>query len=169
MTPSLPFKISTLVFICNDSDELLLIKRAKKPNKDCWSPIGGKLNMELGESPYECARRESFEEVGLDLADSDLTCFGYISEKCYEGNGHWLMFLFTCHKHLTEIPPNIAEGHFAFFNRSEVDALNIPETDRKLLWPYYDSHKNGFIGLRSNCNPHQKLELIEELSIMRGS
>jgi 8-oxo-dGTP diphosphatase len=167
MATALPFKISTLIFIHNEYNELLLIKRAKSPNKDCWSPIGGKLEMEFGESPYECARRESFEEVGLHLEDKDLNCFGYISEKSYEGNSHWLLFLFNCNQLLKEIPPEISEGQFAFFKRSEIDTLKIPETDKKLLWPYYDSHRNGFIGLRSNCDPNHKLHLTEELSLLK--
>ena len=49
--------------------------------------------MALGESPYECAKRESYEELGLELHDDDLNLFGYVSEKNYEGGGHWLMFL----------------------------------------------------------------------------
>ncbi len=65
----LPFKISCLIFITNKKGENLLIKRNKSPNKNCWSPIGGKLNMHLGESPYECARRETREEVNLGLED----------------------------------------------------------------------------------------------------
>ena len=94
MNTKLPFKISTLIFTHNSQGQQLLIKRKKAPNLGCWSPIGGKLDMPVGESPYECARRETEEEIGLRLDDGDLHCFGYISEKSYEGEGHWLMFLF---------------------------------------------------------------------------
>jgi len=121
--------------------------------------------MAAGESPYECARRETEEEIGLPLDDSDLHCFGYISEKSYEGAGHWLMFLFECKKALTELPEAINEGHFAFFERAEIDNLPIPETDRTLLWPYYDKYKAGFIGLRANCDPTGQLAITEELII----
>ena len=60
--PQLPFKISVLVFVKDKNGRLLLIRRAKEPNKDCWSPIGGKLEMVGGESPFECAVRETKEE-----------------------------------------------------------------------------------------------------------
>ena len=162
---NLPFKISSLIFINNKAGDLLLIKRTKAPNKGCWSPIGGKLDMEIGESPYECAIRETREEVNLELSDNELNCFGYISEKSYEGSGHWLMFLFNATVSLEILPPAIDEGNFDFFSRSAIDSLNIPETDKKLLWPYYDSHRNGFIGLRANCDPSNAVELFEELSI----
>lgn len=163
---SLPFKISCLVFITNKKGENLLIKRSKSPNKNCWSPIGGKLNMHLGESPYECAKRETQEEINLSLKDEDLKCFGYISEKSYEGSGHWLMFLFKSKIQLESTPKAIDEGSFSFFSRSQIDTLAIPETDKTLLWPYYDSHRNGFIGLRANCNPDNQLELTEEISLL---
>lgn len=102
----------------------LLIQRAKAPNKGCWSPIGGKLDMERGESPYECARRETLEEVGLCLTDNDLHCFGYISEKHYEDQCHWLMFLFHCRVQLDQLPAAIDEGKFAFLHARRWISLN---------------------------------------------
>jgi 8-oxo-dGTP diphosphatase len=144
----------------------LLIQRRKAPNQGCWSPIGGKLDMHIGESPYECARRETHEEVGLALTDAELHCFGYISEKSYEGTGHWLMFLFDCRQQLESLPATIDEGHFAFFSRTAIDTLPIPETDRTLLWPYYDNYRQGFVGLRANCDPAGKLSLVEELKLL---
>ena len=61
----LPFKISVLVFVRNAAGDLLLIERMRSPNKGLMSPIGGKLEMQLGESPFECAIRETREEIGL--------------------------------------------------------------------------------------------------------
>jgi 8-oxo-dGTP diphosphatase len=169
MSTQLPFKISALVFAHNTQGHQLLIKRKKAPNLGCWSPIGGKLDMATGESPYECARRETEEEIGLRLDDQDLHCFGYISEKSYEGAGHWLMFLFECKQALTQLPPEIHEGHFAFFAPADIDKLEIPETDRTLLWPYYDRFKDGFVGLRADCDPSGQLSITEELQIRHGN
>ncbi len=165
MPTQLPFKISVLVFLRNAHGEHLLIQRLKAPNKGCWSPIGGKLDMHVGESPYECARREAHEEVGLELSDEELHCFGYISEKSYEGTGHWLMFLFDCTREIGALPAAIDEGHFAFFSRRAIDTLAIPESDRTLLWPYYDRFNKGFVGLRANCAPQGTLTLVEELKL----
>lgn len=159
----LPYKISTLVFVRNCEEEHLLIERTKAPNKGCWSPIGGKLDMAVGESPYECARREVEEEIGLALADEELHCFGYIAEKSYEGSGHWLMFLFDCKTRIARLPPDIDEGRFAFFTRNAIDTLPIPETDRTLLWPYHDRFAHEFIGLRADCHPSGDLCVKEEL------
>ena len=69
---------------------LLLIQRKKKPNRGYWSPPGGKLEMDIGESPFECAIREAKEELAIELQLEQLRLFGYISEKNYEGSKAWI-------------------------------------------------------------------------------
>lgn len=155
------FKISCLLFAQNLESEILLINRKNKPNRGYWSPPGGKLEMTYGESPYECAKRESYEEIGLGLEDEDLNLFGYVSEKNYEGGGHWLMFLFEIIPPISTLPKTISEGTFKFFSRPEIDSLNIPQTDHELVWPYFDKRKLGFWGIRANFeseNPKIKIE-----------
>ena len=148
---NIPFRISTLVFIRNGNGKLLLLKRARAPNLGKWSPIGGKLDFSIGESPFECAIRETFEETGMNIDEKDLRLFAYISEKNYEGSGHWLMFLFDCLAPLNDLPPNGPEGKFAWFDREEVDNLKIPETDHLLVWPIYDKRRCEFSALRADC------------------
>jgi 8-oxo-dGTP diphosphatase len=157
-----PFKISVLVFLRDRAGRLLLIQRRKAPNRDCWSPIGGKLEMARGESPFECAVRETAEETSLAVNDGDLHLFGYISEKNYEGGGHWLMFLFDCAKPLPALPPTGDEGHFGLFSRAEVDALPLPPSDRVLVWPWYDDYRGGFVALRADCEPQRPLKVTVE-------
>jgi 8-oxo-dGTP diphosphatase len=159
---ALPFKISVLVFLRDEAGRLLLIQRTKAPNLGCWSPIGGKLEMGLGESPFECAVRETFEETGVTVATEDLHLFGMISEKGYEGQSHWLMFLFDCRKPLKSLPETIDEGRFAFFAREELGSVAVPETDRTLLWPVYDEHRRGFIAYRAECHPGSPLQVVVE-------
>jgi 8-oxo-dGTP diphosphatase len=150
--PALPFKISVLVFIKDAAGRQLLIPRRKAPNRDCWSPIGGKLEMALGESPFECAVRETAEETGHRITAGDLHLFGMISERGYEGSGHWLMFLFDCRKSLDALPAEIDEGNFGLFSRDELETLALPPTDRVLVWPIYDKHREHFIAYRADCS-----------------
>ena len=81
MTASLAYKIAVLVFLENEAGEQLLMLRAKPPNLGIWSPIGGKLEMATGESPFECAVRETGEETGEAVAASDFHLFATIAEK----------------------------------------------------------------------------------------
>ena len=126
---ALPFKISVLVFLHDAAGRLLLIQRTKAPNIGCWSPIGGKLEMATGESPLECAVRETREETGHVVTTADLHLFGMIAEKAYEGQSHWLLFLFRCRIPVRGLPPDIAEGKFGLFSRDEINRLPIPETE----------------------------------------
>lgn len=158
------FKISVLIFVRDESGKLLLIERKKEPNKGAWSPIGGKLEMQTGESPFECAIREAHEEIGIELVSSDLHLFSIISEKAYEGSCHWLMFLFDCKKRISSLPKEIDEGNFKFFTREEIDNIKIPETDKKFIWHFWDNHREGFSAIRADCMPENELvPIIEQL------
>lgn len=162
-TSALAYKIAVLVFLENAAGEQLLMLRAKPPNLGVWSPIGGKLETAVGESPFECAVRETREETGLVTQAADLHLFAMIAEKAYENQAHWLMFLFRCKVVLPALPPDIAEGKFGFFSRAAIDALPIPETDRTALWPIYDRHRDRFVALKADCAPGKPLRIeIEE-------
>ena len=63
----LPYKIATLLYCFNERDDVLLLERAQEPNRGFWSPCGGKLKMDIGESPYTCACREAEEELGIKV------------------------------------------------------------------------------------------------------
>lgn len=165
VTPTLAYKIAVLVFLENDAGEHLLLLRAKPPNLGVWSPIGGKLETAIGESPFECAVRETMEETGHAITTADLHLFAMIAEKAYEGESHWLMFLFRCKRPLSTVPAEMHEGRFAFFSRAAIDALPIPETDRTALWPIYDRYRDRFVSLRADCAPGKPVVVeIEEIT-----
>lgn len=162
LLPTLPYKIAVLVFIENSLGEHLLLLRAKPPNLGSWSPIGGKLEVTTGESPFECAVRETEEEVGFQITTADLHLFAMIAEKAYEGQSHWLLFLFRCRRTFDVLPAEMEEGRFAFFSRSAINTLPIPETDRIALWPVYDRYRDRFVALRADCAPGRDLQLTTE-------
>lgn len=164
----LPYKLAVLVFVQDSAGRHLLLKRAKAPNLGLWSPIGGKLETQLGESPFECAKRETREECGLVVQDADLHLFGLVAEKAYEGSGHWLLFLFQAKKPLDSVPPAGPEGSFEFFSREEVERLDLPGTDRSTLWPLYDRHAGGFVCLRAECAPNETLAVTVEQILPSG-
>lgn len=162
----LPFKISVLLFMKDEAGRFLLIKRRKAPNLGCWSPPGGKLETSEGESPFQCAVREAHEETGHATTAADWHLFGMVSERGYEGAAHWLMFLFECKKPIVALPPEIDEGRFHFFARDEIAGIPVPDTDRELLWPYYDKYREGFVAYRAECHPGRTLALtVEESSL----
>jgi len=169
MSTTLSHKLAVLVFLENATGEQLLIQRAKMPNLGNWSPIGGKVETTIGESPFECAVRETEEEAGFTITTADLHLFGMIAEKAYEGQSHWLLFLFRCRKPIAHLPPAIDEGHFGYFSRTALNELSLPETDRTALWPIYDKYKECFVALRADCMPGRPLLVeIEEVTPSQG-
>ncbi len=131
----LPYKIASLVYIFNAQGKLLLLHRAKPPNQHLYSPVGGKLEQGVGESPYQCALREVREETGAELTLADIRLCGIVSERAYEGRGHWLMFCFESLKKV-ELPESaITEGSLEWVSPDDVITKAIPDTDREIIWP----------------------------------
>ena len=164
----LPYKIATLLYVFNERDEVLLLERAQEPNSGCWSPCGGKLKMATGESPYACACREAREEIGVQLAPVDLHLVGLISEHGYQGQTHWLMFLFEVKVKLKSLPPAMSEGRFEFFPRKKIASLKIPQTDREQIWPWFWEFRGGFFAAHCHCHADGRNDWSLEESQSRG-
>jgi 8-oxo-dGTP diphosphatase len=136
--------IATLLYCFNEREEVLLMERTREPNRALWSPCGGKLQTEIGESPYACACREAAEELGLMITPRDLHLLGLVTETSSEGQPHWLMFLFEVKPRLRSLPPPHDEGRFSFFSREQLQGLKMPRTDVEQIWPLVWEHRNGF-------------------------
>lgn len=149
---ALPYKVATLLYCFNERDEILLLERAQEPNLGFWSPCGGKLHTHEGESPYACACREAFEEMGLRITAAELHLAGLVSEHGYQGQTHWLMFLFEVKKRINTVPPEHPEGKFAFFPREALASLRVPQTDLEWIWPLFWKHRGGFFAAHCHCH-----------------
>jgi 8-oxo-dGTP diphosphatase len=160
---ALPYKIATLLYVFNPQGEILLLERAQEPNLGCWSPCGGKLIQDIGESPYACACREAEEEIGLKISPANLHLTGLISEHGYQGHAHWLMFLFEVKTRLHTLPPNHREGRFGFFRQPDLANLKMPQTDREQIWPLFWKYRAGFFAAHCHCHPDGRNDwLVEE-------
>jgi len=165
---SLPYKIATLLYCFNSRDEVLLLERAQEPNLGLWSPCGGKLHTGEGESPYACACREAQEELGMTLTPSDLHLTGLVSEHGYQGQSHWLMFLFEVKARLTALPEAHREGRFEFFAREDLAGLKLPQTDSERIWPWFWEHRGGFFAAHCHCREDGTNEWLLEESLAEG-
>ena len=146
---NLPYRIAVLCYLWNtegESERLLMLHRSKAPNSGRYSPIGGKVEIVEGESPHECAIREIHEEAGLELAGDDVRLLGVVAEKGYEGEMHWLLFLFEANRPVAENEIEryeFEEGRLEWVDMAEVEAKPIPLTDRDVIWPMVQKHREG--------------------------
>ncbi|MCL5098842.1 MAG: NUDIX hydrolase [Candidatus Omnitrophica bacterium] len=160
---ALPYTISTLLYCFSPEGEVLLLRRRRAPNRGLWSPCGGKLKTDTGESPYACACREALEELGLAISPSDLHLTGLVSEHGYEGDGHWLMFLFEVKPRLAALPTPHQEGEFAFFSPAALAELALPQTDREWIWPLFWRNRGRFFAAHCHCQAEgQNVWTLEE-------
>lgn len=160
----LPHKISTLLYCFNERDEVLLIERAREPNLGCWSPPGGKLKTDIGESPFACACREAHEEMGFESQPADWHFTGMVSERGYQEQAHWLMFLFEYRPPLPRLPPPNREGRFEFVARADISNRKLPPNDDEYIWPAFWEHRGGFFSAHCVCHSDRQNEWTLEAS-----
>ena len=124
--------------------------------------------MISGESPAQCAQREIMEEAGIHVPIERLHLSGLISERAYEGKGHWLLFYYRVLGPVQVEWKQINEGALEWHHPDEIEALPLPETDRRIIWPLirkgeksYDERilgsRPGFFALHIDCEADGRL------------
>jgi 8-oxo-dGTP diphosphatase len=167
---NLPYRIACLCDLRDAQGRILLLHRKKEPNLNLVSPIGGKLDVALGESPAQCAQREILEEAGLHVDIDDLQLVGIVSEQAFEGKGHWLMFVYRVLPPVVVEPRDMREGRLDWFEPSQLDTLPVPETDRKVIWPLLirayqplaHNQRPGFFTVHIDCRNGMRWSVEQE-------
>ncbi len=123
-------KQTTLCYIERDGKYLMLhrVKKSDDENKDKWIGIGGKF--EEGESPFDCARREIFEETALTVdALSYRGIVTFVSDKY----GTEYMHLFHTKDFSGNITTDCDEGVLEWIDKRTLLSLPMWEGDRIFL------------------------------------
>lgn len=131
---------TTLCYIEKDGAYLMLhrVKKKNDMNHDKWLGIGGKF--ECGESPYECARREIFEETALTAKDLHYRGIVTFVSDIY---GTEYMHLFTTDSFTGELCDSCDEGVLEWVRKEDVFSLPIWEGD-KIFFKLLDTEKRFF-------------------------
>lgn len=162
VTPQLPYQIAVLCYLFDEQGRILLLHRRKHPNRDLYSPVGGKLEQPLGESPTACAIREVREETGLIAEPENLHLTGIVSETAYNGETHWLMFLYEHLGPVTVAQSTFDEGRLEWHEPAALATLAIPETDRHVLWPLFWRYRRHFFSAHIDCTEKELKYRLEQ-------
>ncbi|MFG0258603.1 MAG: NUDIX domain-containing protein [Phycisphaerales bacterium JB043] len=153
----LPYRIAVLCDLRDERDRVLLLHRARNPNKGLYSPIGGKLETSIGESPTQCAKREILEEADIEVDISDLRLMGIISEAAYEGQSHWLLFVYRVTRPVDVRTGPMDEGTLEWHPLETIESLPMPESDRLVLWPMIREWESGVTCVHIDCTQPQMI------------
>ena len=164
MSGSLPYQIAVLCYLFDEAGRVLLLHRRKPPNRDLYSPVGGKLDRSSGESPTRCAVREIAEETGLSVGVERLHLTGIVSEAGYEGRSHWMMFLYEVLGAVRVTRESFDEGRLEWHAVEDAMGLPIPETDRLVIWPLFNKYRGGFFAAHIDCTGEELRWRVEQPS-----
>lgn len=114
------------------------IKKKNDMNKDKWLGVGGKL--EDGESPFDCARREIYEECGIRVRGLSYRGIITFVSDLY---GTEYMHLFTANEFDGEIDYDCDEGKLEWVKKEKIQELPIWEGD-KIFFELIDKEERFF-------------------------
>lgn len=149
-------KRTAVLCILRHGNDFMLLKRFKEPNKDMYTPVGGKLDPY--ETPKNAALRETKEETGIIVAD--MRFCGILVESSPTAY-NWTSFVYEAE--INKItPPNCNEGILEWIAFTDILTIPTPKTD----WYIYDYllKKQPFILLAEFNTSLELIEMTEEIT-----
>lgn len=116
-------KRAATLCILRNNDRFLLLKRFKDPNKDNFTPVGGKLDP--FENPVASAIRETFEETGIKV--ETMRYCGILTETS-PTKYNWINYVYIAEIDFIE-PPSCNEGVLMWISFDELLTIPTPKTD----------------------------------------
>lgn len=148
---NIPLGIKRTATLCilRHQNNFLLLKRLKEPNKDNYTPVGGKL--ERFENPLKSAIRETFEETGIKV-DTMKYC-GILTETS-PTKYNWVNYVYIADIEYIE-PPICNEGTLNWISFDDLLEVPTPKTDWYIYKYILDNKPFAF-----NADYDRELNLI---------
>ncbi|MCX6357352.1 MAG: NUDIX domain-containing protein [Candidatus Aureabacteria bacterium] len=116
-------KQPAVLCILRSGNSYMLLKRFKEPNKDKYTPVGGKINP--FESPMDAAIRETGEETGIKISEARYC--GVLTESS-PTEYNWICFVYVADVDSQE-PAACNEGTLEWIKTDELLKVPTPVTD----------------------------------------
>jgi 8-oxo-dGTP diphosphatase len=128
MTVPNGLKRTAVICVLRNGSNFLLLKRLKEPNKDQYTPVGGKLDP--FESPLRAAYRETCEETGIKA--EKMTFCGLLTESSPTPY-NWTSYVYVADIDFIP-PPPCNEGELRWIGFADLLTVPTPKVD----WYIYD-------------------------------
>ena len=152
-------KVAVICILKND-DKFLLLKRLKEPNKDLFTPLGGKIDP--FETPLDAAIRETWEESGIRVEKMDFC--GILTESS-PTKYNWTSYVYISEIEFQE-GPECNEGTLHWINANEILNIPTPKTDWHIYEYAVKNQKFIFDAVYdTDLNLLEMTELIENIKI----
>lgn len=115
-------KVATIC-ILRSGEHFLLLKRNKEPNKNLYTPLGGKLDP--FETPLNAAIRETWEESGIKVQHMEFK--GILTETSPK-KYNWISYVYLADIE-RQMPNDSPEGELEWIHFDQILQIPTPKTD----------------------------------------
>ena len=164
-SPTVPHGLKRTATLCilRHQDRFLLLKRLKEPNKDLFTPVGGKLDP--FESPLKAAIRETWEETGIQVAT--MRYCGVLTESSPTAY-NWANYVYLADIDWQPAPP-CDEGTLAWIAFDDLLNVPTPKTDWFIYKYILDGKPFAFHAeFDENIELRHMVEEIENMVVFEG-
>ena len=148
-------KVAVLSILRN-GNKYLLLKRSREPNKDTYTPVGGKLDPY--ETPFQAVVRETWEETGIKV--TSMKYCGTLIETS-PINYNWVSFVYVADIDFVPAPP-CTEGVLEWIDFEDILNVPTPKTDW-FIYKYVVENKPFSFNAIFDENLNL-LEMVEDIS-----
>lgn len=122
------------IFIYDDENNFILIKRKNDPYKDCWAFPGGFVNY--GETVEHAAVREAKEETSIDVELTKLV--GVYSDPNRDPRGHTVTVAFLARGNFNDRKADDDAKEIDIFSFDDLDNIDLAFDHKEILNDIYN-------------------------------
>ena len=147
------YKLTTLCYLTRGEDILFIVKGAtlkniNNMNVGKYLGVGG--HMEDGESAYECAVREIFEETGIESCDIEGLSLKGVATFVNDSCDNEMMFIYKG-EYIGDkdpCPGTCDEGILCWVNKKDIFDIPIWEGDREIFRKLFGSGTDAMFEIK---------------------
>lgn len=127
--------LTTDIFIFDENENFILIKRKNEPYKNYWALPGG--FVDYGESVENAAIREALEETSINVKLDKL--IGVYSDPSRDPRGHTVSVTYSARGNMNEMKADDDACDINIFTRKDLEKINLAFDHEKIINDCFNS------------------------------